>query len=71
MEKKPFFMVFVEGEKTPSYKHSELDLAEHEAKRLSDLTGKTAYVLCSLKAITAPIKYVIEDVRPPIDSLPF
>jgi len=64
-------MVFVENERTPTFKHQSLDLAEHEAKRLADLTGKTAFVLATIKAITAPEKYIVEDLRPDKDNLPF
>ena len=40
-----FYMVFVEGCATPTYKHENLESAENEAKRLATLLKKKAYVL--------------------------
>lgn len=71
MEKEPFYMVFVEGERTPVFKHTTLEMAEHEAKRLSQLTEKPAYVLASIKSIEVPPKYIIQDIRPTGHELPF
>lgn len=65
-----FFMVFVEGERTPAVRYSIPVLAENEAKRLSKLTGKKALVLCSLKSFEIK-EFEITDCRPPIDDLPF
>ena len=45
-----FFMVYVEGEHTPAYKHSDLTSAETEAKRLAESLNRKAYVLCSIKS---------------------
>ena len=39
-----FFMVYVEGEHTPAYKHSDLTSAETEAKRLAKSLNRKAYV---------------------------
>lgn len=64
-------MVFVEGERTPAYKHPALELAEMEAKRLSQLTEKPAYVLASIKSIEVPPKFIISDLRPDGQDLPF
>lgn len=36
MKESPFFMVFVEGENTPAYKHKSIESAENEAKRLAE-----------------------------------
>ena len=63
-------MVFVEGERTPGYKHSTLSGAELEAKRLTETLGKPSYVLASIKKISLPDKFVIKDMRPSED-LPF
>lgn len=70
MENQHFFMVFLENENTPTYRHATLDGAEQEAKRLSKLYGKKAYVLCSLKSFEI-VEFKIEDCRPAIDDLPF
>lgn len=59
-----FYMVFVEGCATPTYKHENLESAENEAKRLATLLKKKAYVLCNTQ-------YKIEDCRPNGSDLPF
>lgn len=65
-----FYMVFVEGCATPSYKHENLESAEDEAKRLATLLKKKAYVLCTIKSIE-DTQYKIEDCRPNGSDLPF
>ena len=50
--KKKFYMVFVEGESTPTVQHDNLEKAEKEAKRLADKYGKKAFVLESTSLIT-------------------
>ena len=69
MENQPFFMVYLEGERTPTYKHSTLELAEQEAKRLAKEYRKKAFVLCSLKSFEVN-EFTIKDCRPDSD-LPF
>jgi len=49
---KKFFMVFVEGENTPTVQHDNLKKAEKEAQRLADKYGKKAFVLESTTLIT-------------------
>lgn len=66
-----FFMVFVEGERSPVCKHETIIQAEQEAQRLSRATGKKAYVLCPLKSFHAVESFVIEDCRPKNSNLPF
>ena len=70
IKNQPFFMVFMDGGNAPTIKHQTLDSAEKESKRLSELTGKKAYILCSIKSIECA-KFVITDMRPGIDELPF
>lgn len=65
-----FYMVFVEGCATPAYKHENLQSAENEAKRLSTLFKKKAYVLCTIKSVE-DTQYKIEDCRPDESGLPF
>ena len=48
---KKFFMVFVEGENTPTVQHDNLKKAEKEAQRLADKYGKKAFVLESTSLI--------------------
>lgn len=49
---KKFFMVFVEGENTPTVQHDNLKKAEKEAQRLADKYGKKVFVLESTSLIT-------------------
>ena len=70
MKNQHFFMVFLEDERTPTYRHATLDGAEQEAKRLSKQYGKKAFVLCSLKSFEIN-EFTINDCRPDIDELPF
>ncbi|WP_259295885.1 hypothetical protein [Bacteroides xylanisolvens] len=66
-----FFMVYVEGEHTPAYKHSDLTSAETEAKRLAESLNRKAYVLCSIKSFEVN-KFMVRDCRPTLgDDLPF
>lgn len=46
----PFFMVYVEGQGSPKYKHRDLESAEIEAKRLSKILNKKTYILHPLKS---------------------
>lgn len=71
MSKQIFFMVFLEGERTPVYKHLTLGSAEEEAKRLSKEHRKKAFVLCTLKSFEIN-EFIVEDCRPSdSDDLPF
>ena len=49
---KKFFMVFVEGENTPTVQHDNLKKAEKEAQILADKYGKKAFILESTSLIT-------------------
>ncbi len=70
MKNQHFFMVFLEDERTPTYRHATLEGAEQEAKRLSKQYSKKAFVLCSLKSFEVN-EFTIKDCRPDIDELPF
>lgn len=48
--KRVFYMVYAEGEKSPTIKHSRVEDAQMEAARLCILTGKKAYVLKAIRA---------------------
>lgn len=67
--KKYFFMVYLEGCNTPTFKHECIESAEIEAKRLSKAYKKKAYVLCTLKSFEI-VEFQTEDLRPETD-LPF
>jgi hypothetical protein len=66
----PFFMVFLENERTPAFKHSEQISAETEAMRLAKLHNKKAYVLATIKSFEPIGQFKITDCRPN-DDLPF
>jgi len=70
MIKQTFYMVWVEGANNPVFRHSTIEGAETEAKRLAEMTGSKAYVLCSIKSVELS-KFKIEDCRPEGDDLPF
>jgi len=59
---KKFFMVFVEGENTPTVQHDNLEKAEKEAKRLAEKYGKKAFVLGSTSFI------IPENINVKVDS---
>lgn len=63
-----FYMVFVDGERTPAVCYRDPANAEQEAKRLAKLTGKKSFVLCSLKSFEV-IEFKETDLRP--SDLPF
>lgn len=63
-------MVYVQEENTPTFRHATIEGAEAEAKRLAELSGKKAYVLCSIKSVELS-KFAITDMRPQIEYFPF
>ena len=63
-------MVFLEDGGAPTYKHDSLLSAENEAKRLTKLTGRKAYVLCTVKSIQIN-EFTEVDMMPEIPELPF
>lgn len=65
MNTKPFFMVYVEGRKSPTHKHENLNSAETEAKRLAKMVDRKVYILCSIKSFEVN-HFVVEDFRPDI-----
>lgn len=64
-----FYMVYLEGGNSPEFKHRTLEDAEQEAKRLSKLLKKRAYILVTVKSFELN-EFKIEDCRPDAD-LPF
>lgn len=63
-----FFMVFVENGCTPTYKHSDFESAQTEAKRLTETTGKPTYVLQSVLKVELS-KFNLTPMS--CDNLPF
>ena len=70
MNNQHFFMVYLENENTPTFRHSTISGAETEAKRLSKQFQKKAYVLCTLKSFEI-VEFIEKDCRPDINDLPF
>ena len=70
MTNQHFFMVFLQDERMPAYRHATLNGAEEEAKRLSKQYGKKAFVSRSLKSFEIN-EFTIKDCRPDVDELPF
>ncbi len=64
-----FFMVYLENGESPKMRHETMESAEQEAKRLSKLFGKKAWVLCTLKSFKI-VEFEETDCRPYPD-LPF
>ena len=51
MEKsKPFYMVFAEGQQSPTYRHLTYESAKKEAERLSETLGVKCYVLITISS---------------------
>lgn len=69
MQNQPFFMVYLENERTPLFVHTTIESAEQEAKRLAKEHRKKAFVLCSLKSFEIN-EFTVKDCRPDTD-LPF
>lgn len=71
MENK-FYMVFVEGGGSPTYRHQTYKSAEDEAKRLATLTSKKTFVLGTIMQVEE-IKYNLKNcsVVELIPDLPF
>ena len=67
---KKFYMVFIEGENTPTEHHDNLKKAEKEAQRLADKYGKKAFVLEStLMATPDEINVIASSYEKALDYL--
>ena len=73
MNEEIFYMVYMDGEGAPTYKHTTHALALKEAERLSLLFGKKTYVLLALKSIEPAPKTITKELSIPTqeDDLPF
>ena len=70
MKRQNFFMVYLENESTPTYRHESLKSAEDEAKRLAKMHRKKAFVLCSIKSFEIN-EFIEKDCVPDEFELPF
>lgn len=68
-----FYMVYMEGEGAPTYKHTTKESAIKEAERLSLLFGKKTYVLKAGLCIEPAPKTIKTQLVTPLteDDLPF
>lgn len=67
---KTFYMVFLQGGNSPTHQHLTPEVAEAEAKRLAKLTGRKAFVLCTVKSFEVN-EFTVKDLRPKNEDLPF
>lgn len=67
MAKLKFYMCYVEGGNSPTYKHFTLKSATTEAKRLAAVSGKEVYILDALTCIKVN-KYIIENCQETTDN---
>ena len=67
MAKEKFYMCYVEGGNSPTYKHFTLESATKEAKRLADVSGKDVYILEALTCVKLN-KYIIENCEETTDN---
>lgn len=71
MKQQPFYMIYVEGAGSPTYKHETIESAQYEAKRLADTTEKKVYILCSVCSVERK-QYDIVNLMPDAEpQLPF
>ena len=66
-----FFMIYVEGESSPTYKHTTYSSAITEAKRLTEQLNKPAFILTAVCKVEK-VKFNITELKPiNEDTLPF
>lgn len=70
MSKQKFYMCYVEGGNSPTYKHTTLESATTEAKRLADVTGKEVTILEARNSVKVN-KYIIESFDDVNSDFPF
>lgn len=58
-----FYMVFVEGEKTPAFKHDTIESAKNEAVRLCESLKKDVFILKSIKGIVRKSSFDIIEMK--------
>lgn len=48
---KPFYFVYVDGQKMPEFKHDNYESASKEAERLAEKTDKRVYIMQSIEVV--------------------
>lgn len=70
MKQKVFYMIYVEGGNSPTYKHDSYESASKEAYRLAGTTGKEVFILSAVASCKKEI-INIGARKPEDDDLPF
>ena len=69
---KEFYMVYLEGQQNPVYKHVTFESAKNEAKRLTEKYNLKSYVLGTIVSFRVPDKFVTEECNvTELENLPF
>lgn len=63
-----FWMVYLQGERTPVYKHETLESAQKEAERLTLTYHKPAFILRAVKKIEEAPRIITTELKM---ALPF
>lgn len=68
----PFYMVYREGGGPPTVKHARYDLAEQEAKRISNASpGFNVFILAAVSRVKVPKHQEQEFYESQHDTVPF
>ncbi len=70
MKQTVFYMIYVEGGNSPTYKHDSYESASKEAYRLARTTGKEVFILSAIASCKKEI-INIGARKPEDDDLPF
>jgi hypothetical protein len=70
MKQTVFYMIYVEGGNSPTYKHDSYESASKEAYRLAGTTGKEVFILSAVASCKKEI-INIGARKPEDDDLPF
>lgn len=70
MKQTVFYMIYVEGGNSPTYKHDSYESASKEAYRLAGTTGKEFFILSAIASCKKEI-INIGARKPEDDDLPF
>ena len=62
MEDRNFYMVYLEGKRSPTHMHFTRQQAENECKRLVKNTGCKGFVLVAIKSYEPMPEFIIKDL---------
>lgn len=63
-----FWMVYLQGERSPVYKHTSFDTAHEEAQRLTTVHKKPSYILEAVSRVEEAPKTITTELT---EDLPF